>query len=164
MRVVNDTDAAKYYNKQPKKRVGAGVLFFNQHDEVLIVKPIYLGKWLWVGGSADEGETPKAAALRECQEEIGITPPSLWLTFVNYLPPQPTGQSDILQFLFISDVVDDNFTARLKLQKDEIEDAHFVPINGLATYMHDYRARAIQTYFKNKQARTTLYLEDGRLI
>lgn len=164
MPVVNDVDAAKYYNKQPKKRVGAGVLFFNKHGEVLIVKPNYLEKWLWIGGSADEGEAPKTTALRECQEEIGITPSSFWLAFVNYLPPQPTGQSDILQFLFASEAIDDNFISKLKLQESEIEDVRFIPVDDLANYMHDYRARAIQTYWKNKQDTSTLYLEDGRLI
>jgi 8-oxo-dGTP pyrophosphatase MutT (NUDIX family) len=161
---VNDVDAAKYYNKQPKKRVGAGVLFFNGRSEVLIVKPIYLEKWLWVGGSADEGEAPKATALRECQEEIGITPASLWLAFVNYLPSQPTGQSDILQFLFTSAPINDDFIGKLKLQESEIEDARFVPVDELAKYMHEYRARAIQTYWKHKQGASTLYLEDGSLV
>lgn len=164
MTVANDVDAARYYNKQPKKRVGAGVLFFNKHGEVLIVKPNYLEKWLWTGGSADESEAPKTTALRECQEEIGITPSSLWLAFVNYLPPQPTGQSDILQFLFASDEVDDDFINKLMLQESEIEDARFIPIDDLANYMHEYRARAIQTYWKNKQGTSTLYMEDGRLI
>ncbi|HEX6462207.1 MAG TPA: NUDIX hydrolase [Candidatus Saccharimonadales bacterium] len=161
---VNDVDAAKYYNKQPKKRAGAGVLFFNKRGEVLIVKPNYLEKWLWIGGSADEGEAPKTTALRECQEEIGIIPSSLWLAFVNYLPPQPTGQSDILQFLFASEAVDDNFINKLKLQESEIADARFIPIDDLANYMHEYRARAIQTYWKNRQGRATLYLEDSQLI
>lgn len=164
MTVVNDVDAAKYYNKQPKKRVGGGVLFFNKRDEVLIVKPNYLEKWLWIGGTADEGESPKATALRECQEEIGITPSGLWLAFVNYLPSQPTGLSDILQFLFASDAVDDNFIGQLTLQKSEIEDARFVPVDELANFLHEYRARAIQTYVKNRKGNATLYLEDGRLI
>lgn len=163
MAVVSDVDAAKYYSTQPKKRVGAGVLFFNEHGEVLIVKPNYLEKWLWIGGGVEEGEAPKATALRECQEEIGITPGSVRLAFVNYLPPQPTGQSDILQFLFVSELVDDNFINKLTLQDSEIEDARFVPVGELASYMHEYRARAIQTYWKNHQDTTALYLEDGRL-
>ena len=164
MAVVNDIEAAKFYNKQPKKRVGAGVLFFNKRGEVLIVKPNYLEKWLWIGGSADENESPKTTALRECQEEIGTTPATFRLAFVNYLPQQPTGQSDILQFLFTSDEVDDTFISQLKLQESEIEDARFIPIDELANYMHEYRARAIQTYWKNKQGTAPLYMEDGRLI
>jgi 8-oxo-dGTP diphosphatase len=163
MAVVNDIEAAKYYNQQPKKRVGAGVLFFNDRNEVLIVKPNYLEKWLWIGGTAEENEAPKSTALRECQEEIGITPTSLQLAFVNYLPSQPSGQSDMLQFLFVSSEVDDTGLAALKLQESEIEEARFVAIDKLADYMHEYRASAVQTYWKNRLD-TPLYMEDGKLI
>jgi len=164
MAVVNDVDAAKYYNKQPKKRIGAGVLIFNKRGEVLIVKPNYLEKWLWIGGGVEENEIPRAAALRECQEEIGITPSPVWLGFVNYLPAQPTGQADMLQFLFTTSPVKDDFIKQLHLQDNEIDDARFVPVSDLANYLHDYRARAVQTYFENKKDTQTLYLEDGRLV
>ncbi len=163
MIVVNDVDAAKYYNKQPKKRVGAGVLIFNKRGEVLIVKPNYLEKWLWIGGGVEENEIPRAAALRECQEEIGITPSPVWLGFVNYLPAQSTGQTDMLQFLFTTNPVEDDFIEQLHLQDNEIDDVRFVRVSDLANYLHDYRARAVQTYFENKKDAVTLYLEDGRL-
>lgn len=164
MATFNDTDAAKYYNKQPKKRIGAGILFFNDKNEVLIIKPTYLDKWIWIGGSCENNETPKTTALRECQEEIGLKPSSIWLAFVNYLPPQPTGQSDIIQFLFTCDIVDNNFINKLKLQKVEVETARFIPIDDLDLYMHEYRARAIKTYWKNKQNKATIYMEDGAQI
>lgn len=164
MAIVNDIDAAKYYNVQLKKRVGAGVLIFNKRDEVLLVKPNYLERWLWIGGSVEKNETPRAAALRECKEEIGVLPSSIWLGFVNYLPTQQTGQTDILQFLFTTNPVEGDFTETLHLQDSEIDDARFVPIGDLGDYLHDYRARAIQTYVENKTSFATLYLEDGRLI
>jgi 8-oxo-dGTP diphosphatase len=164
MAVVNDVDAAKYYNKRSKKRIGAGVLIFNKRSEVLIVKPNYLEKWLWIGGGVEENETPRAAALRECQEEIGVLPSPVWLGFVNYLPAQPTGQTDMLQFLFTTSPVEDDFIEGLNLQDNEIDDARFVPVNELTSYLHDYRARAVQTYFENKKDTIALYLEDGRLV
>lgn len=164
MTVVNDTDAAKYYNLRPKKRIGAGVLIFNKRDEVLIVKPNYLEKWLWVGGGVEENETPKAAAQRECQEEIGIIPAPIWLGFVNYLPAQPTGQTDMLQFLFTTTPVEDDFIQQVRIQANEIDDARFVRVNELMNYLHDYRARAIQTYCKQKPDNQALYLEDGRFF
>lgn len=36
-----------------------------------------IGKWNGVGGKLQEGETLKQAAIREMQEEIGVTPLSL---------------------------------------------------------------------------------------
>ncbi len=35
------------------------------------------GKWNGVGGKVETGETIMAAAIRECQEEIGVTPREL---------------------------------------------------------------------------------------
>lgn len=32
------------------------------------------GRWNGVGGKLEPGETPEQAAVRECQEEIGVTP------------------------------------------------------------------------------------------
>ena len=162
MKIVNDVEAAKYYNQQPRKRIGAGILIFNKRDEVLIVKPNYLEKWLWVGGGVDENEAPKVAALRECQEEIGVSLSKTWLAFVNYLPSQPTGQTDMLQFLFTTSPVEDDFIQQLHLQDTEIDDARFVPVSDLVNYLHDYRARAIRTYYENRKGAKTLYLEDGR--
>lgn len=43
------------------------------------------GKWNGAGGKVEPGETIKAAAIRECQEEVGVTPRSLsnhgWIEF-----------------------------------------------------------------------------------
>ena len=35
-----------------------------------------IGRWLWEipAGSVDEGESPETAAVRECEEEIGLVP------------------------------------------------------------------------------------------
>ncbi len=163
MAKVTDAQAAQYYNQQPKKRAGAGILIFNESDELLIVKPSYLEKWLWIGGGVEDNESPMAAALRECQEEIGAVPANIWLAFVNYMPPQSTGQNDILQFLFTADRVDADFLHTLKLQKNEIDDAMFVPVEKLGDYLHDFRARAAQTYYANRDKSRTLYLENGNL-
>jgi 8-oxo-dGTP diphosphatase len=35
------------------------------------------GKWNGVGGKVEPGETPEEAAIRECREEIGVTPEGL---------------------------------------------------------------------------------------
>lgn len=40
---------------------------------LLLVKPSYRLEWNLPGGSIDPGETPHAAALRELEEEIGLT-------------------------------------------------------------------------------------------
>lgn len=53
------------------------ILFLRQDDRLLLAmkkRGFGAGKWNGVGGKAEPHETPKAAAIRECQEEIGVTP------------------------------------------------------------------------------------------
>jgi 8-oxo-dGTP pyrophosphatase MutT (NUDIX family) len=53
------------------------LLFLLRDDEILLAmkKRRYgAGKWNGVGGKADPGETALQAAIRECEEEICVTP------------------------------------------------------------------------------------------
>lgn len=53
------------------------LLFLLRDDQILLaMKKRGFGKDLWngVGGKLDLGETVEQAAVRECQEEIGVTP------------------------------------------------------------------------------------------
>lgn len=53
------------------------LLFLLKKDQILLAmkkRGFGKGKWNGVGGKAGPGETAEAAAIRECQEEIGVTP------------------------------------------------------------------------------------------
>jgi 8-oxo-dGTP pyrophosphatase MutT (NUDIX family) len=53
------------------------LLFLRRGDEVLLAmkkRGFGAGKWNGVGGKVELGESIQAAAVRECQEEIGVTP------------------------------------------------------------------------------------------
>jgi len=55
----------------------ATLLFLRRGDEVLLAmkkRGFGAGRWNGVGGKLDPGETIEQAMIRECQEEIGITP------------------------------------------------------------------------------------------
>ena len=164
MTIKSDADNAAYYNSRPKKRTGAGVLIFNQKDQLLIVKPNYLNHWLYPGGGIEETESPLHAALRECKEEIGINLDKVWPAYINYQKPKPSGEEDVVQFTFTTNPVADDFLDRLTLQEDEIEDAVFVDINKLYNYLSQARTKAIQSYFDARGTQQTIYLENGDLI
>ncbi len=58
-------------------KVVTTLLFLLQDSQILLAmkKRSYgAGKWNGAGGKADPGESPRQAAIRECQEEIGVTP------------------------------------------------------------------------------------------
>jgi mutator protein MutT len=53
------------------------LLFLQKEDELLLAmkkRGFGAGRWNGVGGKLDEGETIEQATIRECQEEIGVTP------------------------------------------------------------------------------------------
>lgn len=53
------------------------LLFLRRGDEILLAmkkRGYGEGKWNGVGGKLDPGETPLQTAIRECQEEINVTP------------------------------------------------------------------------------------------
>lgn len=53
------------------------LLFLRRKGELLLAmkkRGFGEGKWNGVGGKVEPGETIQAAAVRECQEEIGVTP------------------------------------------------------------------------------------------
>ena len=59
------------------KRVETTLLLLRRDDQILLAKKkrgFGKGKYNGVGGKLDPGETPEQAMIRECQEEIEVTP------------------------------------------------------------------------------------------
>ncbi len=62
------------------KVLKATLLFLLREDEILLAmkkRGFGADKYNGVGGKVDAGETIEQAAIRECQEEIGVTPQGL---------------------------------------------------------------------------------------
>lgn len=73
----------------------ATLLFLVEDERILLAmkkRGFGKGHWNGVGGKVDQGETPQQATVRECQEEIKVTPLNLKLAgklIFNY--PKETG-------------------------------------------------------------------------
>ncbi|HSX36617.1 MAG TPA: 8-oxo-dGTP diphosphatase [Patescibacteria group bacterium] len=62
------------------------LLFLVRKGEILLAlkkRGFGQGKWNGVGGKVEPGETLEQAAVRECQEEIGVTPQQFELVAIN---------------------------------------------------------------------------------
>lgn len=57
------------------------LLFLRRNDEILLAmkkRGFGTGKWNGIGGKVDPDETIEQAMIRECQEEIDVTPTNYW--------------------------------------------------------------------------------------
>ncbi len=138
--------------------MASGVVLFDPLDRILIVKPTYKDAWLIPGGIVEENESPKEAAIRETEEEIGLVLPDVRLVCVHFTKPNPP-RTESVQFVFSGGVLDEGEISRIRLQEDEIEDCRFateaeaVP---LLTVNLDYRLPFCIAAARNG---TTAYLE-----
>lgn len=82
------------HGHHPRTRVGALLLLTDPQDRLVLVQPRYKEGMILVGGARHGDERPRAAALRECREEIGfeVAPGRLLLTY--WSPPNPTSGAE----------------------------------------------------------------------
>src|SRR5690348_12741014 len=110
-----------FYESLPRKRMGAGCVFFNVDGEVLLVKPTYKEGWEIPGGVVEDNESPKWCCEREILEEIGLEVSVKRLLIVDYNSyPQETDKTESLMFIFDGGVLSDDELATINLREDEL--------------------------------------------
>lgn len=116
-----------YYENLPRKRMAAGVLFFDKNRKLLIVKPTYKNSWEIPGGVVELNESPKQTCVREVKEEIGLSKNKLTFLCVDY-----TGKTDnkteSLQFIFYGGILNNKEIKNIKLSLEELSEFKFTTI------------------------------------
>ena len=149
-----------YYLTLPKKSIASGVLFFNDHDELLIVKLTYKDHWGIPGGSVDLEESPYAAALREVKEELNLTLEKLELLAVDYIHLNGE-RGDWLQFIFDGGTVTHEQIAAIKLPPLELSDYKFCPVSEALQLLSDSTSKRVEICIEIRGKSHPLYLEDS---
>lgn len=152
---------AEYYQNLPKKRMGAGILLFNEQGELLLVKPSYKTEWSIPGGVVEVNESPRAACRREIKEEIGLDIPDLQLLCIDYtFENNEKGES--LQFIFGSKNITPEQIAHIHLQESELAEYQFLPpkdaMNLLSKKLQARLPHCLEALAKGSVA----YLENGQ--
>ena len=104
----------QYYKGLPKKRMGVGALFFNEKDELLILKPTYKDYWSIPGGIIDANESPREACIREIKEETGLNISSVKFLCVDYCRNLGNEKGESLQFMFYGGILSENQISNIK--------------------------------------------------
>jgi 8-oxo-dGTP pyrophosphatase MutT (NUDIX family) len=112
-----------FFDKLPKRVSSAALALVDTSERVLIIKANYKEHWTFPGGIVDPGETPRQAALRETNEEVGLEVADD-ASFVMVLD-RISEHAQSYQFIFQADFPD-HLRDQIVLQDSEIEDYAFV--------------------------------------
>ncbi|GHF50810.1 hypothetical protein GCM10018790_30760 [Kitasatospora xanthocidica] len=140
-------------------RTAAGVLFFDEDNRVLLVKPTYKPGWEIPGGYLHAGETPSEGAAREVKEELGITPPIGCLLVADWAP-HPT-EGDKLLFVFDGGVLPTGELDNITVDQVEIGEYAFHTTDQLDTLLIPRLARRVHAACVARAKSETVYLEHG---
>lgn len=152
-----------YFAALPRKRMGAGVLLFDRDGRVLIVKPVYKDHWTWPGGVVDKDESPRAAAMRETKEEVGLDIKIKQLLEVTY--KYPVGEKDEnLQWIFYGGVLGQDEIKKIKTDMKEVEEYKFAGGRELDMLTKRKLASKLVRYREILKTGGAIYTEDWEEI
>lgn len=153
------SDAA-YYASLPRTRGAASALLLDDLGRMLLVKPTYKDGWLLPGGVIENNESPLAACVRECREELGLVPRLSGLACVDWSPPRD-GVDAVNVFVFAGRLTAAEVAA-VRLPPEELCDHVLVPPHEAGSYAPPHFARRVGAVLRALPAGRTVYLEDGR--
>lgn len=151
--------ANDYYQTLPKKRIAAGALFFNDNDELLILKPTYKDHWSIPGGVVDENESPRQACIREIKEEIGLDINIERFLCVNYISVA-LKKDEFIVFIFYGGILTPSQIKNIKLPEKEISEYKFLKTEEALSLLSEGMRQRIPKCLKAIKNITSIYLEN----
>ena len=137
----------------------AGVLFFDEHDRILLVEPTYKEHWDIPGGYVELGETPTQACTRELTEELGLTVKLRRLLVVDWAPSETEG--DKILFVFDGGQLTQSELATISLNRTELASYEFVSPATMNHRLIPRLTRRLAAAVDARHSGHTVYLEHG---
>ncbi|MEU8286919.1 NUDIX hydrolase [Micromonospora sp. NPDC048905] len=142
--------------------VAAGALFFNDDGHVLLVRPSYKEHWDIPGGYVEPGESPRAACIREIQEELGLTPAVGPMLVVDWAPAEHEG--DKLLFIFDGGSLGAEQERDIRFTDGELTEWRYVSPESLEQHGLPRLVRRIRTAIAARSNGVSVYAEHGSAI
>lgn len=146
---------------QPRKRVGADVVFRDQLGRVLLVDPRYKPDWDLPGGMSDANEPPADTARREVREELGVDIPVGALLCVDWVSPHGPWD-DSLMFIFDGGVLTGGQVAGIRLLDGELAAFEFCAEDEAAKRLRAYVFARLSAALSALRTGRVTYLHDGQ--
>lgn len=135
------------------KPSAAGLIVRDEAGRILVVEPTYRDAWGIPGGAIERRESPRAAAVREANEEIGLDLEPGRLLCVDHRTTEP----DSYHFLFEGPVLTAAQIAAIRLPPEELRSFRFVELDEALTLFHPAMANRLVAGL----ASPGIYLENG---
>ncbi|GIJ26491.1 hypothetical protein Vqi01_16530 [Micromonospora qiuiae] len=139
--------------------MAAGALFRNDEGHVLLVPLSYKNHWDIPGGYVEPGESPRAACLREIEEELGLTAPVGSMLLVDWAPAENEG--DKLLFIFDGGTLDAEQERDIRFTDGEITEWRYVHGDDLEQHGPPRLARRIRAAIAAHSNGGSTYAEHG---
>ncbi len=152
-----------YYKNLPRKYMGAGALFFDEKERILIVKPTYKDSWEIPGGVVEENESPLQCCIREIKEEIGFIEKDFKLLSLDYIH-NIDNKGDRIMFIFDGGILSEKEIKNIKLPKEELSEYKFVDIKESVNLLGERLKIRIIPTFEAHKTNKFFYLEEGKIL
>ncbi len=146
-------------HKKGHLHASAHIWIFNNNKEILIQKRVpnkntFPNLWdVSVAGHISAGEKPIISAIREVQEEIGLTIKQHNLDFIGTYKKRIQHSKDLIDYelhhIYMCKI---NFDVKsLKIQKEEVAEVNLISIQNLIKLVHSNESNFVphgKSYFK----------------
>jgi 8-oxo-dGTP pyrophosphatase MutT (NUDIX family) len=144
----------------PRKRMGAGLLITDPTGRVLLVEPVYKANWEIPGGAVEADESPRATAVREIGEELGLVVSPGRLLAVDWVPPRES-RTEGLMLLFDGGMLTPAGTRTIRLPADELRSWAWCDQQQAEERLSALLARRVAAAMQARADGSTAYLENG---
>ncbi|MEM9042201.1 MAG: NUDIX hydrolase [Actinomycetota bacterium] len=139
--------------------MGAGVVFVDSANRVLLVKPTYKPTWELPGGAVEDHESPRAAATREVREELGLEIEVGPMLCVDY-NATTADYLESLMFLFAGPALTAEQEASIRLPHDELSDWRWCEMHEAQQLLADRVSRRLSACVDSDGPSRGAYLEE----
>jgi len=147
----------------PRKRAISHVLLTDEAGRVCTLETSFKPDWELPGGILDPGESPRAGAVREVQEELGYTVSIGRLLVVSWLTPY-LGWEDALELVFDAGTLSPRSAAMLQPDLKEIRAVHWLEPAAAMAAMEAYARGRVAAALDARESGRTAYLEAGQPV
>ncbi len=147
--------------KQARERVAADVLIRDQRGHIVLVNPTYKEHWDLPGGMAENNESPRAAAVREIGEELGLRVEPGRVLVLDWIGPHGPWDDQLL-FVFDGGALSDDDAEQLVPRDPEISEVAVVPVQEARQLLRADMAERVERALQALDHNTTDYTEGLR--